>query len=445
MAIAYDDSSVASIVEYSRRLQGHTLREMVDVEHIPDISRRKGSFGNAVEKYYFGYEPNSDLRPDFPKVGLELKTTPLKRNRNGTFSAKERLVITMIDYNKVIHEDFEHSHLLEKSKNILLISYEWKPKTDPLDYKILLAALWGLPEEDMPQFKEDWENIVGKVRSGHAEDISSSDTMYLEACTKARDSSKRTSQPFSDVPAKPRAWALKASYMTAASNKLLVAMQPILRTGADKDVTLLDLVRIRFAPYIGRTQDELADAFGIGTREHRPKNANALITRRILGVDPASRIEEFEKAGITPKTVRLKRNGHPKESVSFASFKYADLAERDFEDSDFYGYLQQKYLFVIYEEGSDGLYRLADVCFWQMPDSDIPEAKRCYDQMRQNVLDGRADLSVKSTENRCCHVRTHGHNAQDRYPQPFGEPVPKKSFWLNQKYLTEEIAKARFL
>ena len=94
----YDDSSIKSIAEYSSRLVGHTLREMTDAPELLDPKVMRGSFGNAVEKYYFMYTPNSDSAPDFPKVGLELKTTPLKRGPHGMLVAKERLVITMIDY-----------------------------------------------------------------------------------------------------------------------------------------------------------------------------------------------------------------------------------------------------------------------------------------------------------------------------------------------------------
>ena len=152
----YDDSSIKSIAEYSSRLVGHTLREMTDAPELLDPKVMRGSFGNAVEKYYFMYTPNSDSAPDFPKVGLELKTTPLKRGPHGMLVAKERLVITMIDYMTVVDESFEASHLMEKASSILLISYLWEKGVDPLDFKICLSELWGLPEEDMPQFRADW-------------------------------------------------------------------------------------------------------------------------------------------------------------------------------------------------------------------------------------------------------------------------------------------------
>lgn len=433
--LGYDRYDIDSIVEYAQRLVGGRLRDFVTVEEIADIRQRKGSYGNAVEEYYFHYKPNSDSRPDFPEAGLEVKTTPVKRNARGELVSKERLFFTMIDYCEVVNEDFEHSQFLKKARDVLLITYLYEPEKDPLDYVIEAVLHWGLPEEDVPQIKRDWETVVNKVRTGHAEDISGADTLYLEAATKASSSKDRRAQPFSDVPAKPRAWALKSSYMTAVQRKAIDAMKAIPRSKDEGSLDLLGLVRLRFSPFFGLTEKELAARFGVS----RSKDTCARITRHILGVGDEDKVEEFEKAGVKPKTLRLQRSGRPKEAVSFPAFDYYELVERSFEDSDFLGYLLQKYLFVIYRERADGEYRLCDVCFWQMPEKDLEEARRCYEQMQDNVRRGRADISVKSTENRCCHVRPHGRNSSDTRPQPCGPPVVKKCFWLNQNYLQDEI------
>lgn len=442
--IPYDPTDRESIVEYASTIIGSTLREKTDASIIEDSKKRKGAFGDSVEYCFFGIEPNSVQGPDFPEAGLELKTTPLKKLKNGKLAAKERLVITMIDYMSVVDETFETSTLLSKASDILLMSYLHEKDADPLDYVFQVVAEWGLPEEDMAVFKKDWETVVNKIREGHAEEISGSDTLYLEACTKASNSSVRRAQPFSDVPAKPRAWALKASYMTTVQNQLIEKMQEIERAHGEEDMGLLDLVRDRFATFFGLTEEELGVRFGLLKEgKRKPKNMCALVTKRILGVDEGSKIAEFEKAGIKPKTIRLTRNGRPKEAVSFPAFDYVDLAETEFLESDFYGYLQQKYLFVIYCElpEEEGVYRLSEVVFWQMPDSDLDEAERCYEEMRKRVIEGHADESVKSTENRCCHVRPHARNASDTCMTPYGVPVVKKCFWLNQKYLAEEIAR----
>ena len=445
-ALPYNPSDAESIVNYASVLIDSTLREHVEVEEIDDPNRRKGSFGNAVERYFFKYNLNSDSNPDFAEVGMELKTTPIKKNKDGSISAKERLVLTMINYMDVVNETWETSSLLKKSDDILLISYLYEKDKDPLDYEIEVVIRWGLPKEDYPIFKQDWETVVNKVRAGRAHEISGSDTLYLEACTKAANSAIRRAQPFSAIPAKPRAWALKCSYMTAVQNELLQKMQSINRSDAEKEMPLLELVRNRFSKYFGSTETELGKQFGyIRPDKRKPKNLCALITKKILGVDPDSKITEFEKAGIKPKTIRLKQNGKPKEAVSFPAFDYCKLAETDFEDSDFKSYLDTRYLFVLYEEDVENkdVYKLVDTVFWQMSDTDINEAQRCYNTMRERVCNGHADKSVKSTENRCCHVRPHGRNSEDTCMTPYGVPVVKKCFWLNTAYLAEQIDQAR--
>lgn len=443
--LPYDKSDTQSIVEYAQILVGSTLRDKIsdDVEDIDDPHRKRGSFGNALEEYYFMYMPNSISEPDFPEVGMELKATPLKRLKNGDTVSKERLVITMINYMDVINETFETSHLLDKADKILLIQYMYEPDVSPLDYVIEVAALWGLPKEDMPIFKQDWETVVNKVRAGKAHEISGSDTLYLEACTKASTSADRRKQPFSDIDAKPRAWALKNSYMTAVSRGLLNKMKPLKRSRNEANFTVFELVENRFRSYYGKTEAELASLFGLlkeGAR--KPKNLCATITNRILGVDDDSKIEEFEKAGIKPKTIRLKANGVPKESMSFPTFDYFDVAEQPFEDSDFCEQLETKHLFVIYREDPKEreTYKLSNVMFWQMPDEDLVEAEKCYDEMARRINQGHADESVKSSENKCCHVRPHARNSDDTKMTPYGVPVVKKCFWLNASYLAEQIS-----
>lgn len=441
----YDASSLASIAAYAKQLEGTTLRNACHIDALTDPHVRRGAFGNAVEQYFFHYAPNSKSAPDFEEVGTELKTTPLKRRKNGGYSAKERLVISMINYMKVVDETWESSSLLKKLHKILLIAYQYDKDLNPVDYLVKLVELWHIPPEDVPTFKKDWDTVVGKIRTGHAHELSGSDTLYLEAATKASSSKARTPQPYSAIPAKPRAWALKSSYMTATFNHLLDA-QRIQRKRGEAQLDLLELVRHRFEPYIGLTEEELASCCGYHVAHGRkPKNLCALITRSILGVDEHFKIAEFEKAGIKPKTIRLKYDGTPKESISFPTFSYMELAQQEFEESDFYDYLHQKYLFVIFRESFEhrGRYQLAEVLFWQMPDKDLLEAKRCYEEMRRRVRAGRADRSVRSTENRCCHVRPHGRNKNDVLPTPYGSFETKKCFWLNARYIGQEIDRVK--
>ena len=74
----FDANSAASIISYAKNLKGKNLREVCGSKIEKHGYKGKGNFGQILEKFYFGYEPNSDAEPDFLEAGLELKSSPLK-------------------------------------------------------------------------------------------------------------------------------------------------------------------------------------------------------------------------------------------------------------------------------------------------------------------------------------------------------------------------------
>ncbi|CAI2555474.1 hypothetical protein AKUH4B211M_01140 [Apilactobacillus kunkeei] len=77
------------------------------------IKGNKNAMGDVFEAW-FGKPKDSASQPD---LGVsELKATPFKRLKNGDISAKERLVLNIINYEDLDKENFENSHLLKKTK-----------------------------------------------------------------------------------------------------------------------------------------------------------------------------------------------------------------------------------------------------------------------------------------------------------------------------------------
>jgi len=95
--LAYNPNNKESIIRYAKKLKNKTLRQVCDVDLIKNDRKGKGHFGQILEKFYFGYEPNSDSEPDFKEAGIELKSSPLKTLSNGEFRSKERLVLNIIN------------------------------------------------------------------------------------------------------------------------------------------------------------------------------------------------------------------------------------------------------------------------------------------------------------------------------------------------------------
>lgn len=464
----YDKTNPLSIENYAQKLIGKTFQDVIDadeqkqtmlvretasygVAEVSEGKRNKGNLGQIIEERFFHYACNNDARPDFHEAGVELKVTPYKIGANGKLSAKERLILTMIDYFSVVNEEFETSHMWNKARLILLIYYLYEKEIPiNLDYRIDYAKLFSPPEQDIKIIKHDFEVIVEKIRAGKAHELSEGDTMYLGAATKASTSQDRRMQPFSDEPAKPRAFSFKNSYMTYVLNTYIVpgkdTYEPIMQS--ESTDSFEDYVVQRIDKYCGESVSELCDMFEINI-EKKPKNLEALLAYRMLGIK-GNHAEEFEKANIVVKTIRIGKNNKIKESMSFPTFKFKELIEEEWEDSTFGNYLREtRFLFVVYKFDENDVLRLRGCQFWNIPYADLEEDVRTVWERTKTVLQEGLQVTVvngvqrnnfpKATENRVSHVRPHAQNANDTYELPDGRQFPKQCFWLNNTYILSQL------
>ena len=468
--LEYDEFDPVSIEEYARKLIGKTFLEVCEedigkqsiikeegnykADH--ENKKRKGGLGELIEERYFHYHSNNDACPDFDKAGVELKVTPYKKNKNGSISAKERLVLTMIDYYSVINENFFESHMWQKARLILLIYYLYdKEIKDRLNYEIGYVKLFSPPESDMKIIQHDFEVITQKIREGKAHELSEADTLYLGAAPKASSSKDRRKQPCSDELAKPRAFAFKNSYMTYVLNHYIIpdkdTYEPIIKKNIDE--TFEEYIINKINQYRNYTVDELCDLF-YSDNEKIPKSLGALLVYRMLGIK-GNQAEEFVKANIVIKTIRLKENNKIKENMSFHTFKFKELVEEEWEDSTFGNYLREtRFLFVVYKYDVNEKLRLKGCQFWNIPYADLEgNVKTVWEQTKKVIQNGlkievkkgklSSNLPAKS-ENPVCHVRPHGKNSEDRYELPDGRTYPKQCFWLNNTYIASQLEKHFF-
>ena len=457
----YDINSAHSIINFAKQLKTQTLRQACGSEIEKHGYKGKGNFGQILEKFYFGYEPNSNAEPDFKEAGIELKSSPLKTLKNGEIRSKERLVLNIINYLKVHNEVFETSTFWKKNAHLLLVFYLHNKDLDLLDYLIKLVGDWEYPNEDLVIIKQDWDFINQKIKDGKAHELSEGDTFYLGACTKGSTALKSfRNQPFNDEQAKQRAYSLKQGYVnhiianitqeeTAVYGKILKKPEIL-----DVVQSIEEVVISKFQPFYGKSAEQIEQGLGLKLNK-KAKSYFANLTNAILGLGLGQKIEEFEKADIQVKTIRLKENNLPKEDVSFPTFEYKELIETDWEDSDFKNILESKFFFVFYQFEGEGLI-LRKVNFWNMKHLDIPEAKKVWEKMVKTVSNGKIVKEVtdkgvrktffpKKTENRISHVRPHAINSADTYELPLADKLTglteytKHCFWLNASYIKDEI------
>lgn len=437
-----------SILRRAQEVIGIPLK---DVDTTGRLATGKGAIGTVIEESWFGYSPNSESEPDFPEAGVELKVTPYLRGRNG-IRAKERLVCNIINYMEEYDKTFHTSAFWHKCETILLMSYEHLLDRPKGDFKIDAAILFSFPEEDLVIIENDWKTIMEKVRSGRAHELSEGDTMYLAACTKGATAASVRPQPFSAIPAKQRAYSLKSSYMTQILNTYIFGdaqSERIIKDPAElQEGKFEDYLRRKLSPYFGMTQAELKTHFAV---ESSAKNLNEVLLSKMLGIQgKIAYTEEFQKAGIVPKTIRVRKNGTIKENMSFPTFDFIELSqEEEWEESNLYNYLAPtKFLFIIFQENEEGELVFERVKLWNIPNRDLEEVRRVWERTVQTIREGvvleQTSRGVtnnlpKQSESAVAHVRPHGRDGNDRLPLPDGRMMTKQCFWLNNAYIAEQI------
>lgn len=458
MKLPYNPKDKKSVIDYAKLLKGKTLRQICDPLILEHTYTGKGNFGQILEKFYFGYDPNSKSEADFFEIGMELKTSPLKQLANNEYRSKERLVLNIINYIEVVNQEFENSDFWKKNANILLIFYLHQAGYDILDYLIKLVDEWDFPRTDLEIIKKDWELIKKKIADGKAHELSEGDTFYLGACTKGANANSTRKQPFSDIPAKQRAYSLKQGYVnhiiaSIANEPTEIYGKLIQSEAIAQKQTIEDVVISKFKPYYNKTIEQILALTGVELN-NTAKNFYANLTKAILGIQLDKEIEEFEKSEIIVKTVRLKENNLPKEDISFPNFKYEEIVNEEWDDSDFKDILEHKFLFVFFQFESGQLV-LRKVKFWNMPYADILEAEKVWEKTKDIVSKGKIVREVigkirytnfpNKSFNSVSHVRPHANNAADTYPLPTRDKLTKAKeytkhcFWLNNTYVRDEI------
>lgn len=484
----YDDSSLESLVEYSQSLLNRSFEDLMEdyrqslyktyddytsqtiseVNEKPISMKSKGQYGNYIEKYFYGYQPNSDSAADFEKIGVELKVTPFKVNKNGTISAKERLVLTILNYLEENLDDFYQTHLWKKCSKILLLFYNGLiPDQTLKDYVIEKIFLYEWFEEDMEVILEDYHRITEKIKQGRAHELSESDGNYLSTCTKGAGKGKDFRQhPFSDQPAKQRAWELKSSYMTYLINHKIFnqsEQESVVANFRGEKKSFTELIEEKISVYKGFSEDELYERFEVNPKA---KGKNSLLLRKILGLTgDIDKTQEFQKANMNLRVIRVDKNGLPKEDSPFKTYQFVELADNDIweESHPYLEICNKRFLFVVFKEVEPKLFVLDSLKFWGFPDRQIEEVQRVWQETRQIIKDGvqltqngnRVSTNFpQSKVNQVIFAKIHATNTyyeiekdvfvgkgklSDTDILPDGRRITKHSFWMPKKFLKEVL------
>ena len=198
------------------------------------------------------------------------------------------------------------------------------------------------------------------------------------------------------------------------------------------------------------SQKELMKEFNL---DSSAKNINSILISRMFNVKINLReTEEFQKANIIPKTVRIEENGSIKESISFPAFKFTEIINQNWETCYLKKELETtKYMFFVFKKDKDD-YIFKGIKLWNMPQIDIETSvmdmwKKTYNTIKSGnivryIKDGKRKTNfVGISKNDVCHVRPHARDAKDTFKLPVKDQLTgvteytKQCFWINSNYI----------
>lgn len=468
----YDDSNEESIIKYSNTLVGKTIDDILKLsKQNQTISiKNKGIIGTIIEEYWFGIKPNSSPKPDFDKVGIELKIIPLMQQKT-KIAVKERTKICSIDYKKLILETWDKSHAKEKLNKVLFIYYLYD-KEDIKNSQIKKIDLWELSHGNNEFIiKNDWLNVQKIVHKGYAHELSESQSKVLAAARsgsggKNRDGKLKdlVTQPIQlhSIEALKRSFALKQSFTNQRWNELnkKIKYESIIDSLQIEDFSsfeksILDKINI----YQGKSLTELSTLFGLSLT-NKSKNKEATIVKKAIGFKSVkSNIKEFDQLGIIVKTINVqKSNNKLYEAISFPSMVLKDFEKEIWDESTFKEYINKILFIPIYKEKQkvslDAKY-LGKAFFWTPSTKKEDIISKEWAAYQKEVLDGKckvvriqnnskngykevSSLSKESQTN-VIHMRPHGRNSNDRDQDSIGNSIVKQCFWLNKLFVQKLI------
>ena len=206
-------ASEAELLERARSIAGCTLAEVAGSLGLPlpgDPRRAKGWAGQLVE-FALGSPSAGEPGPDFPGLGIELKTipvTPAGRPRESTW-------VCIAPMEEVTGLHWERSPVRAQLARVL-----WVPTVDGTDgdfrsRRLGAPLLWSPSPEEEAVLRTDWEEFMEDIALGRIHAVTARQGTALQLRPKAANARERgwtTDEEGGRTLANPRGFYLRASF-----------------------------------------------------------------------------------------------------------------------------------------------------------------------------------------------------------------------------------------
>lgn len=176
----------------------------------PDLKRNKGWVGGIVERA-LGASAGSRALPDFPELGVELKTLPVDESGRSL----ESTFVCTIELSQIADSEWEASRLKKKLQCVLWVPIDGRRTVAIADRRIGTPFLWRPNTEEFSRLQRDWEGLSLLIAQGRTGEITGHLGEVLQVRPKAAKGSSRrrtTDDEGALYDEQPKGFYLRASF-----------------------------------------------------------------------------------------------------------------------------------------------------------------------------------------------------------------------------------------
>jgi DNA mismatch repair protein MutH len=206
-------SNVAELMYRAQQLAGLTLAELaanLAVTLPKDLKRDKGMVGQMLEQA-LGASAGSKAEPDFPHLGIELKTLPI----DSQGKPLESTYVCVAALTDLSLQRWQESWVCRKLQQVLWVPI-WAERSLPLGERVIGSAfLWQPDPQQQQLLQQDWEELMELIVLGGIDQIRGAHGKVLQLRPKAANAKALTAaighdgQPIQTL---PRGFYLKANF-----------------------------------------------------------------------------------------------------------------------------------------------------------------------------------------------------------------------------------------
>jgi DNA mismatch repair protein MutH len=206
-------STAGDLLTRATALHGMTVAELAErlaVARPGRGAKHKGKVGTLVETA-LGASAGSSARPDFPHLGIELKTVPV----DAAGHPYESTFVCSVSLQDADRAEWESSVARAKLHRVLWVPIIGRADIDAELRTFGRPILWSPSAEQESQLRFDFEDIMGRIGAGGIEALSAHIGEYLQLRPKAASGRERTFCTGRDgewVATVPRGFYLRARF-----------------------------------------------------------------------------------------------------------------------------------------------------------------------------------------------------------------------------------------